>query len=77
MADIVTCSLSLYTAATCCAQVRRGGQVLYRCTSVVGFVGVRSPRIDDDFVEGSVHANTSTLGGWADGEILAECVAES
>ena len=41
---------------------------------LVGFVGVASPAVDTDFVEHSVHANTSTLGGWADYEIVYECM---
>ena len=49
--------------------VTRGRRVV-----LVGFVSVRTPGVDVEFVEGSVHANTSTVGGWADREILEECL---
>lgn len=41
---------------------------------VVGFVAVDSSRVDTEFVSGSVHANTSTIGGWGDYEIIDECM---
>ena len=44
---------------------------------VVGFVSVVAPgRVDSEFVECSTHANTSTVGAWADYEILEECLVE-
>ena len=42
---------------------------------LVGFVAVDAPHlIDAEFVERSVHANTSSVGGWADYEIIEECL---
>jgi hypothetical protein len=42
---------------------------------VVGFVSVSSARVDSAFVESGTLANTSSVGAWADYEILEECIA--
>jgi hypothetical protein len=49
------------------ARVLRGTRYL-----LVGFVRVKSPRIDHEFVERSVYANSASRGGESDREIVEE-----
>ena len=53
------------------ARVRRGRRYV-----VVGFVNVSSPRIDTEFVDESVMANTSTLGAWVDHECVGSAMLD-
>ena len=43
---------------------------------LVGFVEVVSPRVDAEFVEHHLLANSSKIGGWADHEVVGNAMLE-
>ena len=61
-----------------CGKLLHEGAPVVRGTRfvLVGFVTVRSPRVDSDFVEHHVLANTSKVGGWADHECVGNAYFE-
>ena len=63
----VHCGKLLHEAAP----VTRGVRLV-----LVGFVGVRSPRVDEQFVECHLLANSSKVVGWADHECVGNALLE-
>ena len=60
-------------SAHCGKLLHEGGRVTRGIRYLlVGFVRVKSPRIDHSFVEGSVYANSASRGGESDYEIVEE-----
>lgn len=61
-----------------CGKLLHEGAPVVRGTRfvLVGFVTVRSPRVDSAFVEEHVLANTSKVGGWADHECVGNAYFE-